>query len=129
LPGGPPLVLGDLSDRFGGRVPRYNSHRSGRDVDLLWYLVSLDNEPVRATGFLHVGNDGMAHEPGSGRYLRLDVPRQWAVLKAFLQSEHMDIQWLFCSRAVEAILIDYARSRGEADELVWRAETVLLQPG
>src|SRR5690606_30583521 len=66
LPGGPPLVLGDLSDRFGGRVPRHNSHRSGRDVDLLWYLVSLDNEPVRATGFLHVGNDGMAHEPGSG---------------------------------------------------------------
>ena len=35
LPRGPPLVVGDLSARAGGKIPRHSSHRTGRDVDLL----------------------------------------------------------------------------------------------
>ncbi len=128
-PGGEPLMIGDLSAREGGKVPRHNSHRSGRDVDLLWFLRSLDGRPIRTRGFLHVGEDGLTWDPYSGRYYALDLPRQWAVLKAFLKSDQVDIQWLFCSTPVEALLIDYARARGEPDALIWRAETVLLQPG
>lgn len=126
--GGPPLVLGDLSARFGGKIPRHNSHRTGRDVDLLWHLMTPDGRPVRSPGFVAVGPDGLAVEPGSGRYYRLDVDRQWAVVKAFLQSEEVAIQWMFCAAWIEALLIEYARARGEPDELVWRAQTVLLQP-
>jgi len=36
---------------------------------------------------------------------------------------------MFASRDVEALLIDHARARGEDPFLIWRAETVLLQPG
>jgi penicillin-insensitive murein endopeptidase len=36
---------------------------------------------------------------------------------------------MFASRGVEALLIDYARARGESLELIWRAETMLLEPG
>lgn len=124
----PPLVLGDFSGRYGGKIPRHNSHRTGRDVDLLWHLVTLEGRPVRAPGFLRVGPDGLAHDPATQRIYLLDVERQWFTVKAFLQSPHIDVQWMFCSRWVEALLIEYARARGEPDDLVWRAQNVMLQP-
>ena len=39
------------------------------------------------------------------------------------------MQWLFFARWLEALVIEYARARGEDEELVWYAESVLLQPG
>ena len=126
--GGPPLVLGDLSARFGGKIPRHNSHRSGRDVDLLWHVMTPEGRPVRSPGFISVGTDGLAVEPGSGRIYRLDLERQWAIVRAFLLAEQVSVQWMFCAAWIEAMLIEYARARGEPDELVWRAQTVLLQP-
>jgi penicillin-insensitive murein endopeptidase len=127
--GGPRLMLGDLSARHGGQIPRHNSHRSGRDIDLLWHLTTPAGEPLATTGFVRVGPDGLAHDPHTGRLYRLHLERQWATVKAFLESEHIEVQWMFCSRSIEALLIDYARARGEDDALVWKAETVMLQPG
>lgn len=125
--GGPPIVLGDISARGGGRIPRHNSHRTGRDIDILWNLMTPEGVPVRAPGFIRVGPDGLAIEPGSGRYYRLDVERQWQVVRALLESEAL-VQWLFCATWIEAMLIEYARALGEPEELIWRAQTVLLQP-
>jgi penicillin-insensitive murein endopeptidase len=36
---------------------------------------------------------------------------------------------MFCSHEVEALLVEYARARGELPELVWHVETILMQPG
>jgi penicillin-insensitive murein endopeptidase len=36
---------------------------------------------------------------------------------------------MFLARWLEALIIEHARARGEDPELVWHAETVLLQPG
>lgn len=126
--GGPPIVLGDLSARLGGKIPRHNSHRTGRDVDILWNLMTPAGKPVRAPGFIRVGPDGLAIEPDSGRYYRLDVERQWQVVKGFLTTPGLNVQWMFCATWIEAMLIQYARAIGEPDELVWRAQTVMLQP-
>jgi penicillin-insensitive murein endopeptidase len=126
VPGSPPLVIGDLSGRYGGKIPRHNSHRSGRDVDLLWFVTTPRGAPVQNPGFIRIEADGLAAT--NDGYLRLDVERQWALVKALLESEHVAVQWMFCSRDIEAQLIDYALSRGEDLELVWHAETVLLQP-
>jgi penicillin-insensitive murein endopeptidase len=125
---GPPLVLGDLSAKTGGRIPRHNSHRTGRDIDLLWYVMTPAGVPARTPGFLRVGPDGIAIDPDSGRYYRLDVERQWALIKALLESDTIAVQWMFVSRPIEALLVQYARARGETDELLWQAETVMLQP-
>lgn len=122
------VVYGDISERFGGKIPRHNSHRNGRDVDLLWFLQTTSGVPINSTGFVHVGPDGLAVDSQTQKLYRLDVERQWAVVKELLESKHVTVQWLFCSRWVEALLIDYARARGESNELVWRAETVMLQP-
>ncbi|HEY6882204.1 MAG TPA: penicillin-insensitive murein endopeptidase, partial [Polyangiales bacterium] len=51
LPGGAPLVVGDLSARYGGLHSRHGSHQTGRDVDVLFYLIDVDGRPRRGSGF------------------------------------------------------------------------------
>jgi len=130
-PGGAPLMIGDLSRRTGGRIPRHASHRSGRDVDLLFYAETASGEPLTTPGFFKFGPDGLALVPnqrGGGRYIRLDLAREWLLIKALLSAPQANVQWMFVSLPVEALLTDYARARGEDAEVVWHAETVMLQP-
>ena len=128
LPDSPPLVVGDLSAQHGGRIPGHSSHRTGRDVDLLWYVTTLRGAPTSTPGFVPLGSDGLASVPGSDQHLMLDLERQWLLFKALLTSQYAGVQWMFVSRDVEALLVDYALARGESPELVWRAEAVMRQP-
>ncbi|AUX49168.1 murein endopeptidase [Sorangium cellulosum] len=139
-PGGAPLLVGDLSARFGGETRGHRSHRTGRDADLLLYALTPDGRPVRSPGFVEFGPDGLARLPeGDGErpssssevdeYVRFDVERQWLLVKSLLRSPDAPIQWLFLARWLEALVVEYARARGEDPELVWYAESVLLQPG
>jgi penicillin-insensitive murein endopeptidase len=130
-PGGAPLMVGDLSRRNGGKIPRHASHRTGRDVDLLFYTETTAGEPIPCPGFVNFAPDGLAFVPndrGGGRYVRLDLARQWLFIKALLNAPQANVQWMFMSSPVEALITDYARARGEDFELVWHAETVMLQP-
>lgn len=128
VPGGAPLVVGDLSARHGGKIPGHRSHRTGRDVDLLFYVTTPSGAPVPSPGFAKIGTDGLAQVKDE-HFVRLDVERNWLLVKELVSSEEAQVQWLFASRGVEALLIDYARARGEPPELIWRAETMLLEPG
>jgi penicillin-insensitive murein endopeptidase len=129
-PGGAPLLVGDLSARGGGKISGHNSHRTGRDVDLLWYVTTPAGAPVLSPGFVRVGPDGLARVDGAEeeRFLALDVERQWLLFKELLTTEGVGVQFFFVSRDVEALLVEYALSRGEQLELVWHAQTVMLQP-
>jgi len=127
LPGGAPLVVGDLSERDGGRIPRHNSHRTGRDVDLLFFVTTPRGVPVKNGGFFALGEDGFVPFP-DGQYGVIDLPRQWLLIKTLLEDQEVDVQFLFISRALEARIIDYALAKEDDLELVWRAETVMLQP-
>lgn len=129
MPGGAPLIIGDLSGQDGGKIPRHESHRTGRDVDLPWFFTTPGGVPVQNPGFLPVGPDGLASLQVPGAYVRLDLPREWRLIKELITSKEIDVQWMFCSLDVEALLIDYARALGEPPDLVWHAETVLMQPG
>ena len=132
IPNGYPLLIGDLSARYGGKIPGHRSHRTGRDVDLLWYLTTPSGAPVRSPGFIRIGTDGLgrvSYDQRKAQYLRLDVERQWLLVKELLLSKEANVQWIFLSRGIEALLIDYARARGEDLTLIWHAETVMLQPG
>jgi penicillin-insensitive murein endopeptidase len=127
-PGGSPLVVGDLSGPRGGRIPRHASHRTGRDVDFLLYVTTPSGAPITSPGFIPLGPDGLA-QLEDGRYIRLDVERQWLFFKALLQDPDIDVQFLFINRALEALIIDYALARETNLELVWHAQTVMMQPG
>lgn len=126
-PGGM-LVVGDLSMRRGGQLLPHLSHRTGRDADLLLYLTTLDGAPVESPGFVHVGSDALAWDDAHKRFLRFDVERQWLLVKALVEDDEARIQWLFSSRVVEAMLIEWAIARGEPGETILRAQQVMLQP-
>jgi penicillin-insensitive murein endopeptidase len=127
-PGGAPLSIGDLSAATGGRIPGHDSHRTGRDVDLLFMVTTPAGASVPSPGFVRFGGDGLAYVQESGQYVRLDVERQWLLLRSLLTSSEIGVQFMFVCREVEALLIDHARALGEPDALVWQAETVMLEP-
>lgn len=127
MPSGPPLVVGDLSARWGGRISGHSSHRSGRDVDLLFFMTTLESIAITSPGFIHVGADGLSRLP-DGRYIAFDIHRNWLIARALLTDPAIDVEWLFVSRNVEAYLIDHARSLGEPAELLLMAERVFHQP-
>lgn len=128
-PGTPPIVIGDLSARFGGKIPGHQSHRNGRDVDLLFHYLTPSGARVVAPGFIRVGTDGLARVPETGQILRLDIEHEWRVVRALVSAEELGVQFLFVSRTVEALLIEYALALAEPLELVLRAQSVMLQPG
>jgi penicillin-insensitive murein DD-endopeptidase len=127
-PGLPPLVVGDLSERFGGHSERHSSHRSGRDADLLYFVMTPDGVPVRSPGFVRFGPDGLAETDSKGKFVRLDLARNWLLIKTLLTSPHSEVQWIFMSRPIEGLITEYARAVGEDPELIWYAETVMQQP-
>jgi penicillin-insensitive murein DD-endopeptidase len=127
-PGGAPLIVGDISPRWGGASSGHQSHRTGRDADLLVFALTPDGRPITSPGFVRYGPDGLG-EIEKGRYVRVDLAREWQLVKALVTSREAHVQWLFFARWLEALVIEYARARGEDPELVWYAESVLLQPG
>jgi penicillin-insensitive murein endopeptidase len=111
---GATLLVGDLSRQAGGQLLPHLSHRTGRDADLLLYVTTLDGAPVDSPGFVHFGADGLAWDEAHRRFLRLDVEREWLLVKALLEDDDARVEW--------------ARARGEPAETVLRAERVMLQP-
>ena len=126
-PGGT-LVLGDLSTAKGGVLLPHLSHRTGRDADLIFYATTLAGAAVAAPDFLHYQSDGLAWDPKAKRHLRLDVEREWLLLKALLMDPEGHIQWLFINNTVKTQLLAWGRARGEAPELLFRADEVMFEP-
>lgn len=127
-PGTPPLVVGDLSMPHGGENERHRSHRSGRDVDLVFYAMTPDGRPVQAPGFTRFGPDALGKPDKGTRWLRFDVAREWTLIKALVEAPEANVQWIFIARWLEALVAEWAIAKGEDPELVWQAEVVMKQP-
>jgi penicillin-insensitive murein endopeptidase len=125
---GPPLVVGDLSVSHGGQLLPHFSHRTGRDADLLLFAMTLEGAPVESPGFIHYDADGLAWDEAHQRFLRFDVEREWLLVKALVEDPDARVQWVFASQVIEALLIEWARARGESSDTVLRAQLVMLQP-
>lgn len=125
---GATLVVGDLSVARGGQLLPHFSHRTGRDVDLLLYVTTLDGAPVDSPGFVHFDADGLARDEKNDRFLRFDVEREWLLVKALLTDPEARAQWIFVNHMLEAMLVEWATARGEPSELVLRAERVMAEP-
>jgi penicillin-insensitive murein endopeptidase len=91
-------------------------------------VTTLDGVPVKSPGFVHFGADGLAHDDASGRWVRLDVPREWLLVRALVQDPEARVQWIFVSDVVQAMLVEWALARGDSTEAIRRAQAVMLQP-
>jgi penicillin-insensitive murein endopeptidase len=126
---GATLCAGDLSTRSGGGplAPHF-SHRSGVDADLLFYVTTVEGAPVESPGFVRFGADAIGRDESHARLLRLDVERQWLLVKTLIEDPEARIQWIFVSDVVQAMLVDWALARGDSTETIRRAREVMLQP-
>jgi penicillin-insensitive murein endopeptidase len=123
------LVTGDISMPTGHRLSPHLSHASGRDADLLLYLETLEGVPVaESPGFLSFDADGLAWDRFHSRYVRFDVAREWLLVKALLEDDEARVQWIFISEVLKAIVIEWARARGDSAETVLRAVETMHQP-
>lgn len=94
FPGAHKLSIGHLSREKGGRLHPHRSHQSGRDIDIGYYYV-----PEKAEWY----------RPATAQ--TLDLPRSWALVKAFIVDT--DVEMIFIDRSVQRLLKEYALSVGE----------------
>src|SRR5688572_27880051 len=96
----PPAVVGSISRQFGGPFPPHQSHRTGRDADVHFFLLDRNRH-----GW---------YEPASDA--NLDRVRSWALLKAVLLGSPVD--FVLIDREVQRLLADEALASGEPEDWV-----------
>jgi penicillin-insensitive murein endopeptidase len=123
-----PLVIGDIAAPTGGEISGHRSHRTGRDVDVLFYFQDLAGSPVRTPDFLVVGPDGLAWDKGHQRWLRFDDARNWAFVRAVVTNREAPIHWVFIHRALRERLLRYANAVGDQAAVIVEASERMAQP-
>jgi len=126
FPGGAPLRVGDLAGEGGGDHERHASHRTGRDVDLAFFVTDLEGRSISA-GAAAFDRHGVARD-SNGTLVRFDVARNWELVRSFLLDDSAAVQWVFCSYGVKALLLRHARRIETNEDVLVRAAAVLHQP-
>ena len=121
------LTVGDLSRRRGGWLRPHRSHRNGRDVDIAFYSLGPDDEPIEPITFWPYRPSG----EGRGRHgegTTFDWDRNWELVAAMLEDPQASVQYIFVSRPLRARLLETGARRGASPEILARAEVALEQP-
>jgi len=126
LHAGEPLVMGNLSKKGGGDIKMSRSHNTGRDVDYAYWTESLDGTSAKSD-YHRFGDNGRSKD-APGKY-RLDVKRNWAFVRAMIDSEETELQYLITSPGIERLLLEHAQSVGEPSYIIHRAERMMMLPG
>ena len=109
-PGSAPLLIGDISQREGGRLKSHRSHQSGRDVDIA--IPELDPRPRRAFA-------------PSLSPKEIDLERLWFVLETLIATGR--VHMVFIDQRHLSPLRREARRAGWGDEELRRL--FLMTPG
>lgn len=124
-PGGQPLVIGNLSRKGGGDIHMSMSHNSGRDVDLAYYASDRDGKPVESK-YHRFGPSGRSRsQPG---LYRLDLGSNWTAIKTLIVNPEFELQWVIVAPWIEDLLIAHARTLREPEDLIRRAQRLMMQP-
>jgi len=138
------LGIADLSQRGGGGTAEHRSHRSGRDVDLLYYSTDLDGNPVTPTEMVYFTPLGASvqpapvigiqpeqrvpAEPSTPPPTRLDVARTWTLIKVLVTDPQVSVQWIFVGQPLVQLILQHARRQNEPAYIIERATAVMHQP-
>jgi penicillin-insensitive murein endopeptidase len=120
------LTIGDMSRHRGGPFRPHRSHRSGRDVDVGFYITSASTgELVYADRFVDFRPDGTTRTNEDWRF---DDARNWALVAAMLGQDEVPVQYMFVARWLRERLLAQAARAGAPQVLIDRAALVLDQP-
>lgn len=123
--GGSVMLVGDLSAKNGGALFGHNSHQSGRDADIGFYVANSKGRPATIDRFVAFGGDGRARD---GSWPRFDDARNWALVEALLEDRRAEVRYIFVSSALRARLLAHAAKKRVRKDLVARAAAALIHP-
>lgn len=117
------VYLGDISAEGGGDLDGHKSHNCGRDADVAFFVKNAEGERVNLSSFVDFDAEGICCK---GKY-RFDVERNWLFVKTLIEHEH-EAQYIFLYDPLKQLLISHAKSSGEPEALVEKAQSILRQP-
>lgn len=120
------LGVGNIGRRYGGPIPYSVSHQVGHDVDLAFYATDPEGNPTLLPDLLVFNDDGTSRKYNG--YYQFDVARNWALVEALIQSDAASIQYLFISKGLRALLLEYAEEHDADEAVIAQAEILLRQP-
>jgi penicillin-insensitive murein DD-endopeptidase len=132
LPGNE-LTIGDLSLRDGGSIAGHASHQSGRDVDVMFYLLDDAGKPFGGKP-IPLEPDGTGHDyndlaDGSDDVrVHLDVARTWAFVEALLSDPGVVINRIYVVEHVRKMLLEHAEASKAHKDIVELFAHVTCQP-
>lgn len=121
-----PLRVGNLSLRRGGEMRWSHSHRSGRDADILLYLLDHKGNPQLPDDFVTLDARGVGKH--KKHEVVFDSARMWRIVAVLLQDSHVQVQHLYLAQPLRQMLLAHARAIGESEGLIQRARLVLSEP-
>ncbi len=132
--GGLPVTINDLSYEQGGPIPHHRSHQSGRDVDVLFYQLGPDGEPIESVGaFFDPSGAGVDFrdlaDPSDDLALQLDIPRTWLFVQALIEDDEAQLQQVFVAEHLRTLFLDYARAQNVSAATITRFAEMSCQPG
>lgn len=132
LPGGT-LTVGDLSLPDGGEVTGHATHQLGRDVDVLFYLVDANGQPI-ASKAIPIEPDGTGtdykdlSDGADDVPVRLDRARTWSFVEAVLSDPEGRVNRIYVVEHVRSLLIEHAEQVGAPQRIVALFGDVTCQP-
>ena len=128
------IGVADLSLKHGGPSAWHRSHQTGRDVDLLFFALDAEKNPLKMTSMVHFRNDGTGTLPGEtpeqpAQTIYFDSARNWRLVRTLIENPIAQVQYIFVSNGLRHLLIEHARAAGEPEALVLTASHLMRQPG
>jgi murein endopeptidase len=99
-PDGPPVHLGEISRRTGGRIEPHESHRSGRDVDI---------------GYMHKKRTQQDRHFKIAKPKTIDGEKTWVLVKALLATGR--VQNIFMNYKLQRVVARWAAKELPRDEV------------
>lgn len=127
------LVINDLGLPGGGPITHHGSHRAGRDVDVLFYLVDDQGNPRPSVG-APLDRRGRGWDFGDlakredDVRLKIDAVRTWRFLQAVAEDPEAHLQRVFLAEHLRTILLDEAARRHALRSAIERVGEAACQP-
>lgn len=121
------MNMANMAACGGGEIPWSVSHRSGRDVDIGFYMKNMQGRQVELSKMVVVEPDGTG-ETGDGRRIVFDTAKNWAMIRAIISDPGVSVQWIFIAGYLKRRLLDFAREHKEPRKLIVKASQVMWQP-
>ena len=123
---GSQLSVGELSAAKGGKLEGHHSHRSGRDVDVAFFMHDEQGRISRFRHFVAFGGEGIAQR--AQQTLRFDDAKNWALVSTLLRDRAARVQYIFVAQPLRTRLLMQGRRQAESDDFLRAAAAVMVEP-